>query len=1079
MKKTTLFIALLTSIISYSQINLKITEIFAGQEGTDLTEDWFEIQNTGTTAWVSGIDPDLYYDDDSADADKAVLINGITDLQPGERAIVLITGNTGNEIDTFSSIWSPVINLSNIEIGYTDGSGLGAGGDAVTLWLGNPNNSTFILADFGTYPDTAANDGQSYDLELAAFSTIGNISYAVETSALGGDANNVPNIASPGNVVSLVNLVITEIFPGQEGTDLTADWFEIHNTGNKAWVSGTDDVLYYDDDSADPTKAVVIQGITDIQPGERAIVLVTDNTGNEVNTFNTVWSSVVDLTGIKVGYTDGSGLGAGGDAVALWMGDPSTTSTIAIGVYPDTAANDGQSYDLELASFSTINNTSNAIATQTLGGDNSDVPNIASPGNIAPPIQPIIEFNASYISVSEADANVNLTLKISSAPATTATVNVSLLPVGSATEGSNFTFSTSQTVTFSAGNTDSQTLTIPILNNNTDDSDLYFMVKLENQTNSIIGNADTFSVYILDDDTDVPTSDDSILNANYLDSYVVDASGTAEITAYDAVSQRLFVTNSTSIEILDFSNPSDIKPISTITLPANTSGVQSVAVYNGLLAAAIAANPATDNGMVLFSDIDGNNQISVTVGSLPDMLTFTPDGTKLLVANEGQPNDDYSFDPEGSISIIDVTGGLNGITQTNVNTLDFKAFNSQEAALKTAGVRIFGPGSTVAEDLEPEYITVSDDNLMAYVSLQENNAYAVIDLSTNTITKILPLGLKDHSLAKNSLDTSDETDFIFNASWPIYGMYMPDAISYFNINGTSYIATANEGDAREYGGLVEERKLNDSDYILDPAVFGDADILALSTNLGDINVTNASGNTDDDAEFEEIHVFGGRSFSIFEANTGNIVYDSGNDFEVITAADNTYGSIFNASNTNNSFKNRSDNKGPEPEGILVKEIEGSYYAFILLERIGGIMIYDVTNPTSPKFLQYLNSRETTTDSGDLGPEGIVFVDKNESPNGTALIIVSNEVSGTLSIYSLDNVLSTEDYITGNKTFSMFPNPTNGYVSFSKEDDYKIYDLSGRLVKVSKNTKSIEVNNLTSGIYVVTNTKGFSQKLLVK
>ncbi len=1068
--------------IVIAQKNLQITEIFSGQSGTDLTEDWFEIYNTGDVAWVSGVDADLYYDDDSADGLTADLIQGITDIQPGERVIILITDNSGGEVANFSTVWGEVVDLTGIEIGFTDGSGLGGGGDAVTLWMGDPLTTMPVAS--GSYPDTASNDGQSYDLELAEFSTVGNASFAVETMALGGSASDMSNIASPGNVLPAApDLLITEIFSGQEGDDLTADWFEIYNAGTVAWTSGVNEDLYYDDESADASAADLVQGVSIIPPGGYAIVLITDNTDEEVNTFITVWSEVIDLTGVEVGYTDGAGLGGGGDAVNIWLGDPTLSIPIDTASYPDTASNDGQTYDVQLSAFSTVGNTNNAVATNALGGDVMDVPDIGSPGNaIVTGTSGEVEFTEVYDSVMENEGSITLTVSISEAPTSDVTVDVDVMIGGTAVEGTDFTLSSAQTLTFLSGSTDSQTITIPILDNTEDGSDLYFMVNLQNPVGVSIGSESEFSVYILDDDTVVPTENTSVLDANFLTSYLVDASGTAEITAYDPTSQRLFVTNSSSIEILDFSDPSNISSISSISLPPNTSGVQSVAVSNGMLAAAISANPSTDPGFVMLADTDGNNQVTVTVGALPDMITFTPDGTKLLSANEGEPNGDYSIDPEGSVSIIDVTGGLAGIDQSDVTTLNFNAFDSQLATLLADGVRIFGPGATVSQDLEPEYIAVSDDNLMAYVALQENNALATIDLTTNTIVSVSSFGVKDHSLVNNSLDASDETDFIFNASWPIYGVYMPDAIDYFNIGGTSYIITANEGDAREYNGFEEERKLGDSDYILDPAVFSDADILAIDTNLGDIGITNASGNTDGDAEYEEIHVFGGRSFSIFDASTGNIVSDSGNDFEVITAAHPTYGAIFNASNSNNNFKNRSDNKGPEPEGVLVQEIDGSYYAFILLERIGGVMIYDVTVPSAPVFLQYLNSRDAVaggTEGGDLGPEGIVFVSENDSPTDTALILVSNEVSATLSIYSLDNVtLGLEEY-SYNNNFSMFPNPANTKVNFSKADDYRLYDFSGRLVKQVENASSINVEGLAAGMYMINNSKGLSKKLLVK
>ena len=177
----------------------------------------------------------------------------------------------------------------------------------------------------------------------------------------------MPNIASPGDGASLASfeLIITEIFSGQSGTDLTADWFEITNNGTVAWEAGVSEDLYYDDESAEPADADIIQGITEIQPGAKVIVLITGNTA-DVTTFTDVWSPVIDLTGVQVGYTDGAGLGGGGDAVTLWLGDPASTSAIDSASYPDTDANDGQSYDIELVAFSVVGNANGAVETLSL-----------------------------------------------------------------------------------------------------------------------------------------------------------------------------------------------------------------------------------------------------------------------------------------------------------------------------------------------------------------------------------------------------------------------------------------------------------------------------------------------------------------------------------------------------------------------------------------------------------------------------------------------------------------------------------------------------------------------------------------
>jgi DNA-binding beta-propeller fold protein YncE len=1095
-KKTTTLLLLLIGIAGISQTllttqvieegtayDLQVTEIFSGQSGDDLTADWFEIKNDGTAAWVSGIDPDLYYDDESADGTTADLIQGITNIQPGGYVIILVTDNTGNEVTVFTNVWGLVVNLTAVEVGFTDGAGLGGGGDAVNIWVGNP--ATTAPVDLESYPDTAANDGQSYDTSLLEFSFVGNTNNAVETIALGGTAGDVPNIASPGNVPLMAELTITEVFPGQAGTDLTEDWFEIKNNGQAAWISGVDPELFYDDDSADGSTADVIQSITDIQPGEYVIVLVTDNTGGEVAAFTDVWDDVLDLTNVKIGFTDGSGLGGGGDSVTLWMGDPTTTMPVSMGVYPDTAANDGGSYDIELAAFSVVGNASGAVATLDLGGDGSDVPNIGSPGNVIPNENIEVEFDGAFTSISEDGTEVTISVTISDIPTVEGTVVVTLIPGGTAVEGADFTFGASETLTFPAGSATSQEITFPIINNTVDGSDVFFVVQLNNASALLIGATNVFSVYILDEDTVVPVGDDSALDMNYLTSYTVDADGTAEIVAYDPQTQQLFVTNGNNIEVLDFSDPSNITNLASVPLPAGTSGVQSITVKDGLVAAAVAADPATNNGFVVFTDAMGVSQTIVEVGSLPDMLTFSPDGNFLLVANEGQPSDDYSIDPEGSVSIIDVSGGLTSITQASVTTITFNAFDAQQATLVAAGVRIYGPGSSVSQDLEPEYIAVSEDSQMAYVALQENNAYAIVDITNAEVTEIISFGLKDHSIARNSLDVSDETDFIFDASWPIKGMYMPDALSFYTVSGTDYIVTANEGDAREYSGLEEERKIDATDYILDPTVFSNIDILELESNLAEINVTNVSGDTDNDGDFDEIHVFGGRSFSIFEAATGTLVFDSGNDFEVITANDPTYGAIFNASNSNNNFKNRSDNKGPEPEGVLVQEINGEQYAFILLERIGGVMVYNISDPINPIFLQYLNSRDAVVggdEMGDLGPEGLIYVPFTESPTETGLIIVANEVSGTLSIYSLDNdvLLGVEDFDSaGNKNFSMYPNPASGTVFLSKPGDYTVFDVTGRVIQLFSNVASLNIQGLTAGIYLVSNGDGVAKRLIIK
>jgi len=471
----------------------------------------------------------------------------------------------------------------------------------------------------------------------------------------------------------------------------------------------------------------------------------------------------------------------------------------------------------------------------------------------------------------------------------------------------------------------------------------------------------------------------------------------AEIPAFDPITQRTFVVSGTStLDILDISNPANPTKFSSIDTSA-LGTANSVAVKNGIVAVAIENANKQAPGTVAFYDVDGNFLSAVTVGALPDMLTFSPDGKKILVANEGEPssyNQPNSVDPEGSVGIIDISNGVLNLNQSNVTIADFTAFNSQKDALIASGVRIFGPNATVAQDVEPEYITVSSDSKTAWITLQENNAIAVLDLESGEITEIKPLGYKDHNLSGNGLDASDRdgpnnTGRINIQNWPVLGMYQPDAIASFTVNGQTYLITANEGDARDYTGFSEEARVGSLN--LDPTAFPNAAALKNNAALGRLNVTRTLGDTDGDGDYDQLYAFGARSFSIWTPQ-GNLVYDSGDQFEQIIATQ--VPSLFNSEGTSANFDTRSDNKGPEPEGVVTGVINEQTYAFIGLERTSGVMVYDVTNPTSPTFVQYI------TTPGDVAPEGLSFVAAADSPTGKPLLIVANEVSKTTTTYEI-------------------------------------------------------------------------------
>lgn len=460
-------------------------------------------------------------------------------------------------------------------------------------------------------------------------------------------------------------------------------------------------------------------------------------------------------------------------------------------------------------------------------------------------------------------------------------------------------------------------------------------------------------------------------------SITIGGEAAAEISAYCEKTKRLFTVNNSGtnqIDVIDLSDPTKPAKIGKIDLTPYEGASNSVSVFNGKLAVALESttNKQGNGKVVIFNTSDYSLIKQVTVGALPDMITFSPDGKFIMTANEGEPNTDYSQDPNGTISIIDTN------TYT-VTTLDFSSFSGQAAALAKDGFRISKFAKSFAQDIEPEYITISDDSKTAWVTLQENNGVAKVDLTSKTITAIYPLGLKDFNIAENAIDVSDKDDKIAFNPWKVKGMYMPDAISHFSANNVPYFVTANEGDAREYAAYSDIKRMKDMK--LDAAVFPDAATLKLETNLGRLNLVADMGDTDGDGDLDQMVSFGARSFSIWNGNTGKIVYDSKNDVDKKTNEFGTYDD------------KRSDDKGSEPEAVVVAKMGNQNILFVGLERSDAFMTYDVTNPASPQYLQ-------TVKTGDA-PEGLLFIPASKSPNKRSLVVVSSEGDGTLKIYQPD------------------------------------------------------------------------------
>lgn len=502
-----------------------------------------------------------------------------------------------------------------------------------------------------------------------------------------------------------------------------------------------------------------------------------------------------------------------------------------------------------------------------------------------------------------------------------------------------------------------------------------------------------------------------------LDSNV--GSGGSEVVVYE--DGRLYTTNGEAgaIDVWDLATKSLVSSVDLSFLPG-FDGLQSVAVKNGLIAAAVSTPDVTravfdqavtegQNGYVVLIDAETFQVIDrVTVGNLPDMVTFNEDGTRLLVANEGEFNSENGLDrdPIGSVSIIDVS---NGALDPVGEAIDFSAFDGLEDLARENGIRL-ADGASLLRGLEPEYITIQGDT--AYIALQEANAIAVLDIVSGEFTDIFTAGTVDHSLEGNEIDPLDDGEIDIKTFDNLVGLRMPDAISSFTQNGQTYLITANEGDGRGDAPEGDEARVGD---ILDGDVPGlSIDESVDTTGLERLNISTIDGDTDGDGDIDVLHAFGSRSFTIYDTD-GNVVFDSGSQFEAILA--DIAPERFN-DDDGEGGENRSDSKGPEPEAVTVGEIDGELYAFIALERDSGVMIYNISDPANAFYVDYIPG--FGGESGDkIAPETIAFIPAEESESGTAQIAVAYEVSGKTVVYDLGG-MGVEEVPTRISEF--LPNP---------------------------------------------------------
>ncbi|MCT0218695.1 choice-of-anchor I family protein [Synechococcus sp. CS-1329] len=453
-----------------------------------------------------------------------------------------------------------------------------------------------------------------------------------------------------------------------------------------------------------------------------------------------------------------------------------------------------------------------------------------------------------------------------------------------------------------------------------------------------------------------------------------------EISAYVNVRGKLFILSSGgggTLQVTDATDPSAPKAPQRVSFDSYIS--QSVATHDDLVAVALSPSDYGINagkGLVRFYRIDKSGRLTllkdVEVGYLPDGIAFSDDGKKLVIANEGEPIANYAIDRPGSIGIIDIKGkeGKEKFTYTD---LGFAGLTLPD------GIRISGPaGTTQATDIEPEYVSILGN--YAYVTLQENNGVAKVNLKTNTIETIFALGSVDFSTQLVDITDRDGPPVSPSTTGTplikpvlgnnVAGLRMPDGVAAFSTKGKDYFITANEGDGREYGTYIDETR-----------------------RLGRLKTLSE----DTTAPFT---AFGSRSVSIFDASTGALVWDSGNTLQTIAIAAGVYDDT------------RSDDKGVEPEGVVVKKLDGRTYAIVSAERGTSslLAVFDITQPAQASFVT------STVLAGSVSPEGLLVIDAKDSPTKRDLLVVSNEVSNTLNILDLGALVAAPP-VAGAGTFA--------------------------------------------------------------
>jgi hypothetical protein len=446
---------------------------------------------------------------------------------------------------------------------------------------------------------------------------------------------------------------------------------------------------------------------------------------------------------------------------------------------------------------------------------------------------------------------------------------------------------------------------------------------------------------------------------------------------------------------------------------ANVSSISSVLADSrgfGVATVIPTAKGSGDLGRISIFDTSSGVIINtLDVGYHPDSVTITPDGSKLIITNEGEfvsTAAEGTFARPGSISVVDISGVTSGnfassigaLTSANVGTFDFSS-SYLGTGVNLTGIRdntlTANNATTTAgfANIEPEYTTAS--NTKAYITLQENNAFATFDLSSGKYEKITSLGSITQTIDASDRDgPSNSTSIGINDT--VKGLPMPDTVTKFTRSGTTYLVTANEGDARVDDGDVTRANTTD---LVDTSDSSSGDLFYSgsvgNTGIGRLNILKDMGNLDGDPGIEDPTMMGTRSFSIWDAATHALVFDSGSMIESYVAANDSDAFNINSGTVDERDK-RSDDKGPEPEALAFGSIAGRDYVFLGAERQNGIFQFDITDLNNVTITNYFNTVTNTSDFGGafISPESILFLDKSSNPSGRDLLIVGFEGTGS-------------------------------------------------------------------------------------